>query len=46
MVTRQARNSIRQFLKNQRKTESIALGEKLLKQALRQHNLTLKKIPA
>ncbi len=46
VVTRQARNSIRQFLKNQRKTESIALGENLLKQALRQHNLSLKKIPS
>ncbi len=45
VVTRQARNSIRQFLKNQRHTESMALGERLLKQALRQHNLSLKKIP-
>ena len=46
VVTRQARNSIRQFLKNQRKVECIALGEKLLKQALKQHSLSLKKIPA
>jgi GTP diphosphokinase / guanosine-3',5'-bis(diphosphate) 3'-diphosphatase len=45
VVTRQARNSIRQFLKNQRHSESVALGERLLKQALRQHNLSLKKIP-
>ncbi len=45
VVTRQARNGIRQFLKDQRKTESIAIGEKLLKQALRPHQLTLKKIP-
>lgn len=45
VVTRQARNSIRQFLKSQRKIESIALGENLLKQALKQHDLTLKKIP-
>ena len=46
VVTRQARNSIRQFLKSQRKIESIALGENLLKQALKQHDLSLKKIPA
>jgi GTP diphosphokinase / guanosine-3',5'-bis(diphosphate) 3'-diphosphatase len=45
VVTRQARNGVRQFLKDQRKVESMALGEKLLKQALRQQNLSLKKIP-
>jgi guanosine-3',5'-bis(diphosphate) 3'-pyrophosphohydrolase len=45
VVTRQARSSIRQYLKDQRKTESIALGEKLLKQALRSHKLIFKKIP-
>ncbi len=45
VVTRQARNSIRQFLKDQRKTESISLGERLLKQALRGQKLILKKIP-
>ena len=46
VVTRQARTNIRQFLKTQRETESSALGEKLLKQALRQYQLVLKKIPA
>ncbi len=45
VVTRQARNSIRQFLKDQRKTQSISLGERLLKQALRSQKLILKKIP-
>lgn len=44
-VTRQARHGIRQFLKNQHKDASIALGEKLLKQALQQHELVLRKIP-
>ena len=43
--TRQARHGIRQFLKGQRKVESMVLGENLLKQALRQHHLVLKKIP-
>ncbi|MBS0350300.1 MAG: bifunctional (p)ppGpp synthetase/guanosine-3',5'-bis(diphosphate) 3'-pyrophosphohydrolase, partial [Proteobacteria bacterium] len=46
VVTRQARNNIRHYLKNQRQTESVALGENLLKQALRQHHLNLKKISA
>ncbi len=45
VVTRQARHGIRQFLKNQHKDASIALGEKLLKQALQQHELVLRKIP-
>lgn len=44
-VTRQARHAIRQYLKNQHKDASIALGEKLLKQALHQHELVLRKIP-
>lgn len=46
VVTRQARNGIRQFLKDQRKTHSIVMGEKLLQQALRIYHLSLKKIPA
>lgn len=46
VVTRQARNNIKQFLKDQRKVESRALGEKLLKQALRHHDLAMKKISA
>jgi GTP diphosphokinase / guanosine-3',5'-bis(diphosphate) 3'-diphosphatase len=45
VVTRQARNNIRHYLKNQRQVESVALGENLLKQALRQNHLNLKKIP-
>ncbi len=45
-VTRQARHAIRQYLKNQHKDASIALGEKLLKQALYQHELVLRKIPS
>jgi len=45
VVTRQARSSIRQFLKDKRKVDSAILGEKLLKKSLRQHNLMLRKIP-
>ncbi len=46
VVTSKARSNIRQFLKNQHRTESIALGEKLLQQALSQYHLNLKKIPS
>ena len=44
VVTSKARSSIRHFLKNQRRTESISLGKQLLQKALAKHRLTLKKI--
>lgn len=46
VVTSKARSSIRHFLKTQKRTESIALGKRLLKKALAFHNLSLKKISA
>ncbi|MBW5802829.1 RelA/SpoT family protein [Coxiella endosymbiont of Ornithodoros amblus] len=44
VVTSKARGSIRHFLKSQRRTESIALGKQLLKKALRNYSLSLKKL--
>lgn len=45
VATSKARSSIRHFLKNQRRTESISLGKQLLQKALAVHRLSLKKIP-
>lgn len=45
VVTSKARGSIRQFLKTQRRSESISLGKQLLKQAFENYSLSLKKIP-
>ncbi|MFW0039560.1 MAG: bifunctional (p)ppGpp synthetase/guanosine-3',5'-bis(diphosphate) 3'-pyrophosphohydrolase [Coxiella endosymbiont of Dermacentor silvarum] len=44
VVTSKARSSIRQFLKTQRRSESISLGKQLLKKALINHSLSLKKL--
>ena len=44
VVTSKARSGIRHFLKNQRKSESIALGRQLLQKALSMQRLNLKKI--
>jgi len=44
--TGKARAQIRHFLKNARQEESIAMGERLLNQALRPHGLTLGQISA
>ncbi len=41
-VTGKARSAIRQALKNQRHSESVALGRRLLARALAQHGLTIK----
>jgi len=45
IVTSKARSSVRHFLKHQRRTESIALGEQLLKKELKSLSLSLKKLP-
>lgn len=45
IVTSKARSSIRHFLKNQRRSESITLGKQLLQRALSSLRLSLKKIP-
>ncbi|MFW0083552.1 MAG: bifunctional GTP diphosphokinase/guanosine-3',5'-bis pyrophosphate 3'-pyrophosphohydrolase [Coxiella endosymbiont of Haemaphysalis qinghaiensis] len=45
VVTSKARGSIRQFLKTQRRSESISLGKQLLKQAFENYSLSLRKIP-
>jgi guanosine-3',5'-bis(diphosphate) 3'-pyrophosphohydrolase len=42
--TGKARSQIRHFLKNAQQDESVALGERLLNQALRPHGLTLGQI--
>jgi guanosine-3',5'-bis(diphosphate) 3'-pyrophosphohydrolase len=42
--TGKARSQIRHFLKNAQQEESVALGERLLNQALRPHGLTLGQI--
>lgn len=44
VVTSKARSSIRQFLKTQRRSESISLGKQLLKKALANYALSLKKL--
>ena len=45
VITSKARAEIRQFLKTQKATASIALGKKLLEDGLRDYALTMKKIP-
>ncbi len=44
VVTSKARSSIRQFLKTQRRSESVSLGKQLLKKALVNYALSLKKL--
>ncbi len=44
VVTSKARSAIRHYLKSQRRTESIALGKQLLKKALANYSIPLKKI--
>ena len=46
VVTAKARSAIRHYLKSLRRTEAIALGEKLLTQALSEFSLTLDAVPA
>ena len=46
VVTSKARSSIRHFLKTQRHTESVALGRRLLKQALSKIGLSLRHVPS
>ncbi len=45
VVTSKARSSIRHVLKNQRQSESIALGKKMLQKTLSGHALVLRKLP-
>lgn len=45
VVTAKARSSIRHFLKNQRRAESIELGHTLLERALASRGIKLKKVP-
>ncbi|MBB72370.1 MAG: bifunctional GTP diphosphokinase/guanosine-3',5'-bis(diphosphate) 3'-diphosphatase [Legionellales bacterium] len=45
VVTGKARSNIRHFLKKQRRTESIALGTRLLERALSTMSLTVEDIP-
>lgn len=45
VVTSKARSGIRHYLKNQRRAESIILGNQLFQKALATHRLSLKKIP-
>src|SRR5580693_2944340 len=44
LVTAKARAAVRQYLKNLRRTEAIALGSKLLSQALREFGLALEDV--
>ncbi|QTS83834.1 RelA/SpoT family protein [Coxiella endosymbiont of Amblyomma nuttalli] len=44
VITSKAKNSIRQFLKTQRRSESIALGKQLLKKELVDYSISLKKL--
>jgi guanosine-3',5'-bis(diphosphate) 3'-pyrophosphohydrolase len=46
VVTGKARAQIRHFMKNAQQDQSVALGERLLNQALRPHGLTLGQISA
>ncbi|MCC7348743.1 MAG: bifunctional (p)ppGpp synthetase/guanosine-3',5'-bis(diphosphate) 3'-pyrophosphohydrolase [Variibacter sp.] len=45
VVTAKARASIRQYLKNLKRSEAIDLGKRLLNQALEEFSLTLRKVP-
>ncbi len=46
VVTAKARSAIRHYLKSLRRSEAIALGQRLLAQALAEFNLALETIPA
>lgn len=45
VTTAKARSNIRHYLKNQRRSESVALGQRLLEKALAGFNLKLEDIP-
>jgi guanosine-3',5'-bis(diphosphate) 3'-pyrophosphohydrolase len=45
VVTSKARSNIRQFLKNQRRIQSVKLGKQLFKKALSQYRLSLQTVP-
>jgi RelA/SpoT family (p)ppGpp synthetase len=45
VVTAKARTAIRNFLKNMRRTEAADLGKRLLDNALREFNITVRKVP-
>ncbi len=45
VVTAKARASIRQYLRNLKRSEAIDLGKRLLNQALEEFSLTLRKVP-
>jgi len=44
VVTSKARSNIRHFLKSQQRSESVNLGKQLLKKALAEHNVQIKKL--
>jgi RelA/SpoT family (p)ppGpp synthetase len=46
VVTAKARASIRQYLKNLKRSEAVDLGRRLLNQSLEEFSLSLRKIPA
>jgi guanosine-3',5'-bis(diphosphate) 3'-pyrophosphohydrolase len=46
VVTAKARASIRQYLKNLKRSEAVELGKRLLNQALEELSLTLRRVPA
>nr|MDQ2994021.1 RelA/SpoT family protein [Pseudomonadota bacterium] len=45
VVTGKARSSLRHYLKNQKHSESVTLGKRLLDKALSSYSLSVKKIP-
>ncbi len=45
VVTSKARTHIRNFLKSQRKSESVALGQRLLEQSLEEYGVLLNELP-
>ena len=45
VVTAKARTAIRSFLKNLQRSEAIDLGKRLLENALREYNLSVRKVP-
>jgi len=45
VVTGKARGSLRQYLKKQRRKESVSLGKRLLNKALHHFSLSLRKLP-
>jgi guanosine-3',5'-bis(diphosphate) 3'-pyrophosphohydrolase len=46
VVTAKARASIRQYLKNLRRSEAVDLGKRLLNQSLEEFSLSVRKVPA